>query len=203
MAQSFADDGAQGAFGGGSGPAPAPTSGGTPPSTSSQGSLTPQGNFTLDNASGEQIFSGPNGPTEPTATTNQQAVDEEAQEAFNNITGNQSSSSNNDFSSGGLSGGGFAFDQGGAVPDDDNGDSDGSPGQNSMAQALESVDKTLQYSYQKYGLTGGDNETGGGQQTAGMMPTIPGNQSNTPGPYVPQQPQPRQQGAIDTDEDAA
>lgn len=120
--------------------------------------------------------------------------------------------------SGNIQSGGFAFDQGGAVPDDD--DSDGSPGQDLMSQALESVDKTLQYSYQKYGLGGGDQEAanmpsrpgtqseypGGGtygpggsppapQQQAGMMPTIPGNQSETPGPYqpgTPSQPPPQQ-----------
>ena len=126
-----------------------------------------------------------------------------------------------DFSPGTSWGGGYSFDQGGAVPDTgEDGDSDGSPGQDMMAKALQSVDATLQYSYQKYGLGGGQQEAanmparpgsqseypGGGtygpggsppppQQQAGMMPTIPGNQSETPGPYqpgTPSQPPPQQ-----------
>jgi|SRR5579859_922661 len=79
---------------------------------------------------------------------------------------------------------GFSFADGGAVPDADGdndgdtsdgvGDSDGSPGQDLMAKALQSVDATLQYSYQKYGL-------GGGQQEAAAMPARPGTQSDYPG----------------------
>src|SRR5579859_4314435 len=91
----------------------------------------------------------------------------------------------------GAGGPGFSFADGGAVPDD----TDGSPEQDMMAKALESVDKTLQYTYQKYGLGGGNQESGGAINTAGMMPTIPGNQSETPGPYVPQQPKPQQMAA--------
>lgn len=90
---------------------------------------------------------------------------------------------------------GFSFSTGGAVPDadgDDDGDTDGSPGQDMMAKALQSVDATLQYSYQKYGLGGGQQEAGG-QQQAGIMPSVPPSQSETgiplqqpmPGPLPP------------------
>lgn len=106
---------------------------------------------------------------------------------------------------------GFSFADGGSVPDEDGdgdgdtsqpsgngaidtGDTDGSPQQDLMAKALQSVDATLQYSYQKYGLGGGQQEAGG-QQQAAAMPMIPGSQSETPGPYqpgTPSQPPPQQ-----------
>lgn len=112
---------------------------------------------------------------------------------FSNITGDQMAT----LQSGGgqpLSSiyPGFSFAAGGAIPDDQGGD--GSPQQDQMSQALESVDKTMQYIYQKYGLTGGGDQEGN-QQQAAAMPTIPGNQSETPGPYVPQQPKPQQMAA--------
>jgi hypothetical protein len=105
--------------------------------------------------------------------------------------------------------------------DQGGGDSDGSPQQDKIAQALQSVSQVLDLNRSMYGLGGGQqmagamptipgtqSETGGGtygpggtppppqpQQQAGMMPTIPGNQSETPGPYVPQQPKPQQLAA--------
>ena len=85
----------------------------------------------------------------------------------------------------------MGFADGGAIPDDETGE--GSPEQDRISKALESVDQVLAFGRQLHGLGGGDNE--GAIQTAGAMPTIPGNQSNTPGPYKPQQPQPQQVAA--------
>ena len=91
--------------------------------------------------------------------------------------------------------GGLSFADGGSMPDtggssgDATGDATGGTNDNSdlVSLALATVDSALQYGRQKYGLGDGD------QQQAGAMPTIPGNQSNTPGPYVPQQPRPQPQ----------
>lgn len=73
--------------------------------------------------------------------------------------------------------GGYAG--GGAIEDDTN----GSPEQDQITKALASVDQVLAYGRKLHGL-GGDNE-GGAIDTAAAMPMIPGNQSETPGPYRP------------------
>jgi hypothetical protein len=100
---------------------------------------------------------------------------------------------------------GWNFEDGGAIPDSDGdddgdsapadstpqdggGDSDGSPGQSSMASALNAVDQVMQHLYSKYGLSDGDSN----QQVADNMPAAPGTQSDSgvrtipaPGPLVP------------------
>lgn len=91
---------------------------------------------------------------------------------------------------------GFSFAEGGAIPDDD-GDSDynsgnGSPEQDRVSKALETVDGVLAFGRKLHGL-GGDDD-GGAIQTAdagytnGRMPAVPGSQSNSGVP--PLQPQP-------------
>jgi hypothetical protein len=67
------------------------------------------------------------------------------------------------------------------------GDSNGSPQQDKIQQALQSVSQVLDLNRSLYGL--------GGQQQAAAMPMIPGSQSQTPGPYqpgTPMQPKPQQ-----------
>jgi hypothetical protein len=121
------------------------------------------------------------------------------------------------------------YDEGGAVEDSNGaidtsdgdsaiegggGDTNGSPEQDRIAKALQSVGQVLSLNRSMYGLgdqaaamptrPGTQSEYPGGgtygpggappQQQAGMMPTIPGNQSETPGPYVPQ-PRPQQMAA--------
>ena len=101
---------------------------------------------------------------------------------------------------------------GGAVGEDDQnavpGQGDGGL-QQSINQALETVDNALSYGRKLHGLpdgngaipdqqaanmptipgnqseTPGPYKPGGGQKQAAAMPTIPGNQSETPGPYKP------------------
>lgn len=76
--------------------------------------------------------------------------------------------------------GNYAFDQGGAVPDDEDSDSSdqqpqSAPAGNSddlVAQALAAVKDTLQFTRQQYGL-------GGDQQQAANMPAVPGSQSES------------------------
>lgn len=97
-------------------------------------------------------------------------------------------------------GGGNFFAQGGGVPDDGDGDNDQSQNQGQgqqadpmssvLQRALGSVDQVLQYGYQQYGLSTGApaDGSGGGQQMASNMPTVPGTQSNSGIP--PQQPMP-------------
>lgn len=86
-----------------------------------------------------------------------------------------------------------SFSQGGAIPDgDDDYDGNGSPAQERMQRALSNIEGVLAFGRKLHGLGGGDNE--GAINTAGAMPTIPGNQSQTPGPYKPQ-PRPQQQAA--------
>jgi hypothetical protein len=150
----------------------------------------------------------------------------------------------------------MGFDDGGAMPDDDGGAiqtaaamptipgnqsetpgpyvpqkprpqtaNNAGDGSNLVDLALADVQDVLKYTRNKFGLGGGDQQAGAmpmipgnqsetpgpyvpqqpkPQQVAGMMPTIPGNQSETPGPYVPQQPKPQQFGAIpDDDQEAA
>lgn len=107
----------------------------------------------------------------------------------------------------------LGFDGGGVIPDDDSQPADPSadpsgnpqptdPNANMngsvsdrLALALTSVDSALSYGRKLNGLhSDGGMDEGTGQQAANM-PTIPGNQSETPGPYKPQQPQPQQQAA--------
>lgn len=99
---------------------------------------------------------------------------------------------------------GVAFADGGAVDTDiGSGDTDGSPGQDAISKALESVDQVLAYGRKQYGLGGDDNGSDGAipgaaqqqppQQMAagygnGRMPAVPGSQSNSGVP--PMQPQP-------------
>jgi hypothetical protein len=71
-----------------------------------------------------------------------------------------------------------AFEDGGAIDD-----TDGSPQQDHISKALETVDQVLAFGRKLHGLGGGDNE--GAIDTAAAMPMIPGNQSETPGPYRP------------------
>ena len=100
----------------------------------------------------------------------------------------------------------MSFAAGGAVPEDDShgadsSDSNGSPAQDRISKALDSVDQVLAYSYKMHGL-GGDQNSGGAVDTGaaapqqmaqngysnGRMPAIPGSQSNSGQP--PLQPQP-------------
>lgn len=160
--KNFADDGASGAIGG-STEAPTPggdgvaTGGGTPPSVASGGvdTSSPASSMPAPGSPAPGSYVQPTGPVAGPAPT--------LPGAYVPPTG-----------TGDTPAPGFSFADGGAIPDDSGGDdSDGSPEQDLMAQALESVDKTLQYTYQKYG--------GSGQQVAGAMPTIPGSQSETGG----------------------
>lgn len=82
-------------------------------------------------------------------------------------------------------GGAWMYSEGGAIDENMGDDSNGSPGQNdAISRALQSVTEVLNFGRQRYGLSGGgDNE--GNTNTAAAMPMIPGNQSNTPGPYKP------------------
>lgn len=118
------------------------------------------------------------------------------------------------------------FSQGGAIPDSETGE--GSPEQDQISKALESVDAVLAFGRKLHGLGGGDNE--GAIQTASRMPSVPGTPSDSgakpvqpmPGPLPPTAnpfgkrasatgSDPDQDGdndsgsagAIDTDEDAA
>lgn len=89
---------------------------------------------------------------------------------------------------------GGAVGEGGESPDDDGAMPQSMDGlQQSINQALATVDNTLSYGRKLHGLPSGDE--GGGMQTAGAMPMIPGNQSETPGPYKPQ---PKVAGAMPT-----
>jgi hypothetical protein len=85
------------------------------------------------------------------------------------------------------------FDDGGSVPDpnDASQDQSGDPTSGTgdpISLALSTVDSALSYGRKLNGLPTDDAS---GQQAANM-PTIPGSQSNTPGPYQPQQPKPQQ-----------
>lgn len=88
---------------------------------------------------------------------------------------------------------GISFEDGGAVPDDGGGDTNGSPQQDAIQKALSTVDGVLAYGRKLHGLGGGDNE-GGGIQTAdagyqnGRMPARPGNPSESG--VAPMQPSP-------------
>jgi hypothetical protein len=123
--------------------------------------------------------------------------------------------------------GSLGFSDGGAISDSESGE--GSPEQDQISKALESVDQVLAFGRKLHGLGGGDNE--GAIQTAdARIPSIPGTQSNSgvkpiqpmPGPLPPTAnpfgkradatgSDPDQDGdndsgsagAIDTDEDAA
>lgn len=91
------------------------------------------------------------------------------------------------------------FSEGGAISEADNDyDGNGSPAQEAVQRALSTIDGVLAFGRRLHGLGGGgDNEgaiPGAGKQ-AGAMPMIPGNQSQTPGPYKPTQPRPQQQAA--------
>lgn len=118
---------------------------------------------------------------------------------------------------------GLAFEDGGAVEGDD---SNGSPQQDAISKALDTVDQVLAFGRKQHGL-GGDDESGGIQMAANTrMPAQPPSQSESgvkpiqpmPGPLPPtsnpfgkradagndndQDDQP-QSGGIDTDEDTA
>lgn len=192
--KSFSDDGAAGAWGGdgsaNSGaipgvqmndPGPAP---GSDQNFGGNNGITSTGGYSsFSNPGSGDGFRGTSFNPNPTPSSDSGGG---LGSGFGPISGGGS-----DTSSGGGLGGvtpagtGFSFAEGGAVPDED-GDGDGDNEQDMMAKALQSVDQTLQYTYQKYGLGGGNSETGGDpQKEAAAMPMIPGNQSETPGPYKP------------------
>ena len=78
---------------------------------------------------------------------------------------------------------GMSFSDGGAIDD-----TDGSPAQDRISKALGTVDSVLAFGRKLHGLGGNEEDDGtipGAQ--AGAMPMIPGNQSETPGPYRPGQ----------------
>lgn len=127
--------------------------------------------------------------------------------------------------SGGASPVGLAFEDGGAVEGDD---TNGSPQQDAISKALDTVDQVLAFGRKAHGL-GGNEESGGIQMAANTrMPGQPPSQSESgvkpiqpmPGPLPPtsnpfgkradaggdgdgdQDDQP-QSGGIDTDEDTA
>lgn len=207
MANSFTDDGAIGAgdnLGANSGQAgfgnsnfggSAPTTGSPPPPPAS-GSMTDtqaQAQYGAGiTGNGELNGMGGNYTQHPTGST-------DAAGNFTPATASQLASWENEYNAGAPT---MSFAQGGAVPTDDGDgdgeDTNGSPGQDAISKALDSVDAVLAYGRKLHGLGGGQAEDGGaipGAQ-AGAMPTIPGNQSNTPGPYTPSQPpQPQQMAA--------
>jgi hypothetical protein len=110
----------------------------------------------------------------------------------------------------------WSFADGGDVPDSDGaidtsdtqgtqdqggGDSNGSPEQDKIAQALQSVGQVLDLNRSLYGLGGGSQSSDSGQQMAGAMPAIPGTQSETGGGTygpggTPPAPQPQQQAGM-------
>ena len=235
--KNFADDGAAGA-GGGSSAAPSGSLGGVTMNDPGPGTSAPSPPPNVDQAgaggtmapvnTGRGGYSDITGPQLATLQAGGGSPLAPGQGGISPVMAQLQAGGGSPLPSGG---GGFSFADGGAIPDDQGGD--GTPGQTSMQDALQSVDATMQALYAKYGLSDGGNKEGDGQQTqtAGMMPTIPGNQSETPGPYVPQQPKPQQvaaampmipgnqsetpgpyvpqqpkpqqTGAIDTDEDTA
>ncbi len=123
----------------------------------------------------------------------------------------------------------MSYSEGGAISDDDEGN--GSPDQDAIQRALQSVDGVLAFGRKLHGLGGGDEEDGGaikGTQMAqnsyqnNRMPAIPGNPSDSgikpiqpePGPLPPtsnpfgkradaSDNDQDDQGAISTDEDNA
>lgn len=104
-----------------------------------------------------------------------------------------SSSSMNMFANSGS----VMFEDGGVVPDADDAGAGANPNGGDptsgtgdpITLALTTVDNALAYGRKLNGLPDG------GQQDAAAMPMIPGNQSQTPGPYKPGQPRPQQMAA--------
>lgn len=191
MPKDFSEDGASGALGGAAGTAN--LGNGTTGFNTSNGALAPNGFGGV--FSGNQISD---------AQAEQQygagALSGGALNGFGGAWDQNPSQS--DANSSGLN---FMFDDGGIVPDDPNSDggqptdpnaSINGPVNDRIALALTSVDSALQYGRNKHGLPGDSGmDEGGGQQQAANMPMIPGNQSETPGPYKPQQPQPQKVAA--------
>lgn len=120
----------------------------------------------------------------------------------NQITQQQAS---DEFGAGALGQGalGLMFEDGGTVPDQDDAGAGADPSGDTpggdptsgtgdpISLALTTVDNALAYGRKLNGLP----SSGGDSQQAAAMPTIPGNQSDTPGPYQPGQPRPQQQAA--------
>lgn len=187
MPKDFSEDGASGAAGGAAGTAN--LGNGTTGFDTSNGALAPNG------------FGGvwEGGSQAPGLSPNEMAGG--ALNGFGGVWDQNPSMS--DANSNGQN---FMFDDGGTVPDQDPNDDGGQPADpnaglngavnDRIALALTSVDSALQYGRTKHGLPGDSGMDEGTGQQAANMPTIPGNQSNTPGPYVPQQkPQPQQMAA--------
>lgn len=170
MPKDFSEDGAAGA----SGP-PQGTSGTF--GTSSSGGAIPQSWL----ANGALAPNGYGGVWNGNQITQQQASDK--------------------FGAGALAQGalGLMFEGGGTVPDQDDAGAGADPSSGDptsgtgdpISLALTTVDNALAYGRKLNGLP----SSGGDSQQAAAMPTIPGNQSNTPGPYQPGQPRPQQQAA--------
>jgi hypothetical protein len=175
MPKDFSEDGASGAVGGAANTANLGNGTFTPtPAEMGNGALAPDGWGGVWNEPHNDL-------------TDQQAMSEYGAGAFGN---------------GAL---GLMFDDGGVVPDQDPNDDGGQPpdpnadmnGQvnDRIALALTSVDSALQYGRNKHGLPADSGMNEGSSQQAAAMPMIPGNQSETPGPYKPQQPQPQKMAA--------
>lgn len=162
MPKDFSEDGAFGASGGGSQPGSFGSGAASSGNISDSEALTNFGSHALDNGRLGGSF---NTPT-------------------NMISGAAAAAQ---FGPGAMGAGnlGFSFAEGGAIGDD----TDGSPAQDRISKALDTVDAVLAFGRKLHGLGGNEEDDGAikGTQTAAAMPTIPGNQSETPGPYKPGQ----------------
>lgn len=94
---------------------------------------------------------------------------------------------------------GFSLSAGGAIPtgdDDGSDDSNGSPQQDAISKALDSVDQVLAFGRKAHGLGGDQEGDGPAIQTAqagyqnNRMPALPGSQSNSGVPPIQPQPGP-------------
>lgn len=142
MARSFADDGASGASGGGTAIGPDVVNDfGTPPApTSTPPSAAPRGNGAGSFDTGQTGFWGnPLGPT--------------IQGGGGGGGSKVGTSSRTGYWGNPI---GLSFSGGGAIPDDD--DTNGSPQQDQISSALDTVDQVLAFGRKQHGLGGGDNE---------------------------------------------
>lgn len=194
MPKDFSEDGASGAIGGSAGTAN--LGNGTTGFNTSNGALAPNGFGGV--FGGKQISDA--------QAEQQYGAGALAGGALNGFGGQfDQNPSTSDANSNGLN---FMFDDGGVVPEQDPNDDGGQPadpnasmnGQvnDRIALALTSVDSALQYGRTKHGLPGDSGMDEGPGQQAAAMPMIPGNQSETPGPYKPQQPNPKMAAAMPT-----
>lgn len=183
MPKSFADDGAAGAFGSGSSP-----TGAIPGVTMSDPGPAPTGGAAPATASNMQPWSSTSFQSEGERAWNNTGENYSSDGSINGLGAGKSTIAPDGsvYTNTGQKSGGYLLANGGAIEDD----TDGSPEQDTISKALSSVDAVLAFGRKLHGLGGGDNE--GAINTAGNMPTIPGNQSETPGPYQPGQPRPQQ-----------